>query len=277
MKATDKIKNLIHTLNKADGFNACIIEGAPGWGKTTAVADALVRLKIGYAHLGTYATPLGLFNFLFQNSDSMILIDDTSGLFNNPQTMAILKAATWEHPNRGRVIKWTSTTEKSETGEFLFKGKIIIVCNSFPKTADAEAVLNRALEYTVEPTLKEAKILLTEAIKDKKKYKNQELAAKVLDGLLAALNEDTLAKTSYRTLQRMYEIAFHNPDCWEQMLGKSATANLADPLKILRRLSKQNIKVKDQLRIFEEETGLKRRTFFKYRRQMEIKMRSRAL
>ena len=59
MKATDKIKNLIHTLNKADGFNACIIEGAPGWGKTTAVADALVRLKIEYAHLGTWREGCG--------------------------------------------------------------------------------------------------------------------------------------------------------------------------------------------------------------------------
>ena len=72
MKATDQIKNLIHTLDKADGFNACIIEGAPGWGKTTAVADALVRLKIEYAHLGAYATPLGLFWFFI----SELRLDD---------------------------------------------------------------------------------------------------------------------------------------------------------------------------------------------------------
>ena len=72
MKTADKITNLIRTLSRADSFSACIVEGDPGWGKTTAVGDALVRLNIDYVHLGSYATPLGLFNFLFQNSGAMI-------------------------------------------------------------------------------------------------------------------------------------------------------------------------------------------------------------
>lgn len=275
MKTSEKITNLVRTLSRADSFSACIVEGDPGWGKTTAVGDALVRLNIDYVHLGSYATPLGLFNFLFQNSGAMILIDDTSGLFNNPQTMAILKAATWEHPKRGRVIRWTSTTEKSDTDEFEFKGKIIIVCNSFPKTADAEAVRNRALDYTVEPTLKEARLLLSEAIQDKEKFKNQKIAEKVLENLLHNLNEDTLKKTSYRTLQKMYEIALHNPDCWDQMLGNVSPSNGIDPLKVLKRLAKEKHKIKDQIQIFEAETGLKRRTFFKYRKSLEIRTRSR--
>ncbi len=247
----------------------------PEISSTTAVGDALVRLNIDYVHLGSYATPLGLFNFLFQNSGAMILIDDTSGLFNNPQTMALLKAATWEHPGRGRVIRWTSTSEKADVDEFEFKGKIIIVCNSFPKTADAEAVRNRALDYTVEPTLNEARLLLSEAIQDKAKFKNQKIAEKVLGNLLHNLNEDTLKKTSYRTLQKMYEIALHNPDCWDQMLGSVSPSNDVDPLKVLKRLAKEKHKIKDQIQIFESETGLKRRTFFKYRKSLEIRTRSR--
>ncbi|OQW49816.1 MAG: hypothetical protein A4S09_03405 [Proteobacteria bacterium SG_bin7] len=276
MKTSDKIISLIKTLSYAENFHVCIIEGDPGWGKTTAVGSALVHLQIDYVHLGSYATPLGLFNFLFQNSRATVLVDDTSGLFNNPQTMAILKAATWEHPNRGRLVRWTSTTEKSEADEFEFKGKIIIVCNQFPRTADAEAVRNRALDYTVEPTLREARHLLTEAIKDKQKFKNQKIAEKVLENLLYNLNEDTLKKTSYRTLQKMYEIAIHNPDCWDQMLDKVSSPSNSDPFKILKRLSKENLKIKDQLQIFEAETGLKRRTFFKYRKNLELRSRQKS-
>jgi hypothetical protein len=43
-----------------------------------------------------------------------------------------------------------------------------------------------------------------------------------------------------------------------------------DPKKLIRKLAKQDLKVKDQVRVFEESTGLKRRTFFKYRRALNV-------
>ena len=110
-------------------------------------------------------------------------------------------------------------------------------------------------------------------VPDKQKFKNQKIAEKVLENLLRGLNEDTLKKTSYRTLQKMYEIAVHNPDCWDQMLDSASTPNISDPLKLLKRLAKENLKIKDQLQIFEAQTGLKRMTFFKYRKNLEISNR----
>jgi hypothetical protein len=43
-----------------------------------------------------------------------------------------------------------------------------------------------------------------------------------------------------------------------------------DPKKLVRKLAREDLRVKDQLRVFEETTGLKRRTFFKYRRALNV-------
>jgi hypothetical protein len=43
-----------------------------------------------------------------------------------------------------------------------------------------------------------------------------------------------------------------------------------NPKKLIRKLAREELKVKDQLEKFEKATGLKRRTFFKYRSEMNI-------
>jgi len=42
---------------------------------------------------------------------------------------------------------------------------------------------------------------------------------------------------------------------------------VVDPEKLIKDLSKKKLKVKDQVKIFEEQTGLRRRSFFNYRRE----------
>ena len=67
-----------------------------------------------------------------------------------------------------------------------------------------------------------------------------------------------------------YELAQHNPEDWKALLGQMLPARVDDPKRLIKRLAKQSIKVKDQARQFEEATGLKRRTFFKYRRELDL-------
>jgi replication-associated recombination protein RarA len=68
------IGQLIKSIAKSNANHAIIIEGPPGWGKTTTVDQALVETKVPAVHLGAYSTPLNLFNFLFENSDKLTLI-----------------------------------------------------------------------------------------------------------------------------------------------------------------------------------------------------------
>ena len=272
MRPSENIKAQVRTLVKSEHFHILIVEGRPGTGKTTAISRALSELEIEPAILGAYSTPLGLFNFLCEHRSELILIDDTSSVLSNNSAMGILKSATWEIPGRGRYIRWTSTTERALADDFIFDGKLIVVANLFPRSADAEAVKSRSLDLQIDPDVAETRELLAVAAKDKTRFPDQKIAARVLKKLLADLTKENLSKVSYRTLQKAYEIAIHNPDSWEQMSvqahapGRSSEA----PHKVIARLNRPDVKVKDQLREFEQITGFKRRTFFKYRRQLGL-------
>jgi len=82
------------------------------------------------------------------------------------------------------------------------------------------------------------------------------------------LAEQNLNQISYRTLRKGYELAEHNPDDWQEDLSEMLKAAPKDPKKVVKNLAKLNISVKNQVQQFEETTGLKRRTFFKYRKAL---------
>lgn len=264
------IKSLLLTIQKSDKIHALIVEGPAGWGKTTAVDEGLAAAGVCGVHIGAYSTPLNLFNFLYVNSrpGTFVVIDDSAGLYSDGASMAILKAATW--PQGGiRRIRWGSTTAKAVTEEFDFEGKLIIVCNGFPRTADAEAVRSRSFPCKIEVSPGRARELLRQAALDTRWYPKTDIASAVATFLCARIAEAP-TPISYRTLQMGYELAEHNPESWKALLEGMIPAAPEDPKKLIRALSKRNAKVKDQLREFETATGLKRRTFFKYRREMNL-------
>ena len=177
-------------------MHALIIEGPPGWGKTTAVEESLKLAKIEAPHLGAYSTPLNLYNFLSEHFDKVILLDDCAGIFNDPSAMAILKAATWPSRGNRRLIKWGSTSTKASTDEFEFFGKLIVVCNSFPRTPDGEAIRSRGYSRKIDITLNEAKKLLSDAASQKKWYPKTKLAAEVAEFLIGHMTESSLSQIS---------------------------------------------------------------------------------
>jgi hypothetical protein len=250
-------------------MHALIIDGPAGWGKTTAVDEALKQADVEGVHLGAYSTPLNLYNFLYKYSNKFIVIDDCAGLFNDQSSMAILKAATWAQ-SKGRNIKWGSTTSRAAIDEFTFQGKLIIICNSFPITADAEAVKSRSFCYKIDISPSKARNLLTEAAKNRNWFPNIKLASSVAKFLCQKLNEGSISQISYRTLQMGYELADHNKNQWEQLLGGMITIIPEDPKGLIKKLAQQGLKVKDQQQQFEEATGLKRRTFYKYRKELSL-------
>jgi DNA polymerase III delta prime subunit len=265
----DAIKSLLLTVRASERMHALIIEGPPGWGKTTAVDEALMAAGIAGVHLGSYSTPLNLFNFLHDNSQATVVIDDCAGLFNDQNSMAILKAATWGQAKKRR-IRWGSTSGKASAEEFYFEGKLVIVCNTFPTTADAEAVKSRSFPYKISIDPMRAKGLLDKAAANAEMYSNTKRAKAVARFLIGKISTSSIHQISYRTLQMGYELAQHNGDQWRNLLERMVTCAPEDPKKLIRQLSRRGLKVKDQVRVFESSTGMKRRTFFKYRRELGL-------
>lgn len=265
----EAIRRLLMTVRASARMHALIIEGPAGWGKTTSVDVALKQSGVQSVHLGSYSTPLNLFNFLSENPKSFVLIDDCAGLFSDQSSMAILKAATWTHGSK-RLIRWGSTSTRAAVDEFLFEGKLVVVCNTFPNTADAMAVRSRSFPFRVEITAAHAKTLLEAAADDQKLYPNTDVANSVAKFLSSRLTINSVHQLSYRTLQMGYELAMHNPEYWKPLLEQMLVPDQEDPKKLVRKLARQDLKVKEQLRMFEESTGLKRRTFFKYRQKLNL-------
>jgi hypothetical protein len=96
-------------------------------------------------------------------------------------------------------------------------------------------------------------------------------ATMVAEFLADHLTDETVAKISYRTLEKGYELAQDHPDCWKDLLLLDMPTATISPERLVKDLAKQKLKVKEQVRILEQTTGFKRRTFFKYRSQAGIK------
>lgn len=269
MDHVSTIKLLIRTLLHSKEMHALLVEGPAGWGKSTAVEQALREIHIDCVPLGSYSTPLHLFNFLSQNQDCVVLIDDSAGVYSDSASMAILKAATWGRGD-ARKIRWGSTSAKAAVEEFLFRGKLVVVCNSFPRTPDAEAVRSRSFPHSIAVSESEAKALLTEAAQNRDWFVNTAVAEAVARYLVKRITRDSLAHISYRTLRMGYELAEHNPASWQTLLDRMIPLAQEDPKVLVKRLARQSLRVKDQLRAFEKTTGLRRRTFFKYRRELKL-------
>ncbi len=235
------------------------------------------QLGVKATRLGSYSTPLNLFNHLQENHRKVSVLDDVAGLFYDRAAMATLKAATWPSPD-GRIISWGSATSKANIEDFEFHGKLIIICNSFPSTPDAIAIKSRSLTHQFQISKATAMELLREAAADSKWFKNIKRSQEVAEFLCEHLTDANLPEISYRTLHMAYDAAENMPGKWKLLVGSMIHVNegSADPEVVIKDLNRQGIKVGEQIRIFEEMTGFKRRTFFKYRKQIGVVKSNRA-
>lgn len=217
-------------------MHSLIIEGPPGWGKTTSVEESLRLAEVEALHLGAYSTPLNLYNFLGENPNGIILLDDCAGIFNDSSAMAILKAATWPSRKDKRLVKWGSTSSKATAEEFEFLGKLIIVCNSFPKTADGEAIRSRGYSRRIDITLAEAKKLLLQAASQKKWFSKTKLSMEVAEFLVSQISESSLSQISFRTLKKGYRLAEVHPESWRELFADTLPQGKIEPDKLIKEL-----------------------------------------
>ena len=79
-----------------------------------------------------------------------------------------------------------------------------------------------------------------------------------------------MSRINFRTLKKGYRLAEVHKDSWEELFADTLPLGIKSPEELIKDLSNQNLKVKDQARIFCEQTGLKTRTFYNYRKDVNI-------
>ena len=268
MNHQEAIVGYINTMTASPEINILIIEGPPGWGKSHTTSEAISKSGHNLISVGAHATPLYLHNFLSNNPHSVVVIDDSAGLLEDKSGMAIIKAATWPTKNKQRILKWGTTSNKVETPEFEFFGKLIVVCNSFPNNPDGNAVRSRGIARKIAFTVEEATQLLNAAAADNTWFHNTTLAKEVAALLIKYLNEDTVNKISYRTLATGYRIAEVNPENWQELLSTTLPIRPVNPENLVETLAKQGLPVKEQFKAFKHITGMSERSFYNLRAKL---------
>lgn len=136
----------------ADGrLNRLAVFGAPGVGKSECFRQALSNAAelSDWATLSEHATPRSLYQFLFENSQSAIVIDDVDELLKDSATTALLKSALDTGRNcriAWRALKGREENEDAPPDEFDFRGRCAILANTFRHAnPDVAAIYDRCL------------------------------------------------------------------------------------------------------------------------------------
>jgi hypothetical protein len=164
---------------------ALIVYGGPGTGKTKTILDTVNAAGLakgsGFVPVKGKASPLALYTTLFLNRKKLIIFDDTDSVWNNDDSVNILKAALDSSPVR--TVDWVSPVTQNVTrmtdeekaeyeksiydqldddpsakvklpSSFEFEGKVIFISNLTKADLDS-AVLNRCLAIDMSLTSKQ--------------------------------------------------------------------------------------------------------------------------
>lgn len=145
----DRIRAVVH--REANGV---YLHGRPGSSKTYLVRTTLEALGQRYAYSNGHLTPVGLFDLMEENPQSVVVLDDVSAIFEQPKALQILLAAlgTPHDGSRTRTVRYkTATVDKTA----FFEGSVVAISNLqlAGHTNDVlEALQDRVHVMAFEPT-----------------------------------------------------------------------------------------------------------------------------
>ena len=266
MKHIQEIDELIRLLWRSERFHCLIIESPPGWGKSSVVSKLLSDLEVPFEILGSYTTPLGLYNAFQKAPQKVHLMDDCAGIFQDQAAVSILKAATWESSGTGnkRFVKWNTSSGLVQKEGFSFTGKVILLTNYLPSGAEIRSLLSRSLHLSFGFKMEEIRRMLMEASQNELYFPDREAARVAANYLCANLHRFNEREVNLRTLHIAYELVRSSPERWVELLGRLVPRNQTGI--IVNKLRYSGKSVKEQIEEFTRSTGKSRRTFFYYRK-----------
>jgi hypothetical protein len=117
----DRVNSVVHLYH-----TACYLVGRPGTSKTFTVKKELEQLEVPWAYRNARMTPMGMFDFIADHPEHILVLDDIGTLFKNEQALQILLAALDGDPGERRLVTYKS---KDEDLEVWFTGGIIAISN----------------------------------------------------------------------------------------------------------------------------------------------------
>lgn len=204
----------------AEGYHpAAYLTGRPGTSKTYTVKEELSRMAAPFVIRNARMTPMGLFEFLCEHPEHVVVLDDIATLFKQPLALQILMAALDGDPMMPRKVTYKS---KDKDSEFYFSGGIVAISN-LPLANDplANAVSSRVVLLEHEPTDEELAAFMRKLALIGYKDLNEAQCREVVDFVV-----DETRSCDRRLDLRHLTKAYEDRRQWEDGLSKTQWQDL---------------------------------------------------
>lgn len=249
-------------------INSLICISKTGFGKTFTTINILKKLNQQYIYKSGYITGLSFYQFLYENKDKLIILDDlTNDIFKDKKMIALLKAALYE-TDKKRILSY-DTTSKSITvpNKFNFTGRIIILCNeTYNKTEDEnfKALISRSIFYRLDYSYAEILEICSKIITLNNLSRVQEnIVYKIIKNQINEASE-----FNFRSLEKLISMVKYNPLKAEELFKHSFEQD--DILVLVSQLSKLDIPVRNQAIMFREQTGFSTRKYYRLKQKLKL-------
>ena len=246
---------ILNALITSKKIHAMIICGEAGLGKSWNTKKALAVANQKFTLINTYATPLELYQLLYEHKDNeIIILDDIFKIFEDDVSLGILLSAMWEP----RIVSYFSSSSKLKIpNSFDFNSKIVILCNDIP--SKLRSVLSRCFIFRQKFSYQTKVKMIYELCKQEK------IEVEVADFIKEHTNQ--AFNIDLRLPFKISDIKNNNEEWTEIALSQVE----ADERKcFIIDLNSNGKTVKEQIKEFTERFGQSRATFFNLKRELNI-------
>ena len=291
-KKLQLVRDLVTAVAK--GFKTGLfLYGSGGVGKSFTVLRQLECLQACFQLYNSRMTAKGLFRTLQHAPDAIHVLEDMERVTKDADAQGVLRSALWAQPGHERVITWTTATDGAE--RFVFRGGLILISNR--PLADLPEL--RALATRIEVhRLEVADAELTALMRDlaSRGYRQQEKMVvgpeeclQVTEHLLRECRaagcplDLRLQQKSFQTYLQ-WESDWSSSH-WRDLVAASVReathhfrhesntmpreARRTERRNVLREIIRQTQDVKEQERLYLQQTGASRADFFRRKREVQ--------
>lgn len=247
--------------------NSVLCHSKAGYGKTYSTIKILKKNEKDYTYISGVTTAVALYKILYENKNSILVLDDVETIFQSDRIVNLLKSALWNVDGKRKVsYKTSSKTLEDYPDKFTYKGKIIILANEIYGKNDKsfDALLSRCLKYELKYEFNEIINISKQIVEEKddisKKQKNK--INYILDNKIKKYVD-----FNFRLLERLISFVKYDIDKAEKLFFNSI--NINGEKKLLINILQKYDTVKKQIRKFKKKTGYSRATFFRKKKKLK--------
>lgn len=206
--------------------NCLIVFGKPGTGKTFVIKRTLLQNKVPHIVMkGGIKNITTFYSVLFENRNSLIVLDDIDIFLDDVNGVNIIKAATDTYSVR--VVSYPRTEEEFVAGRFSFglpskfefKGKLIIITNRNLKEID-KTLVSRSYVCEINFNVKEMLTVIEKMLDYMNIGVPIEIKREVIDYLADLVSKKIAKKIDFRIVSTIIDVRYSYPTDWKEYAMK---------------------------------------------------------